>query len=59
MLNHIALEKLREYPGAPVNLQTFNDELCSARSHVLKLISRQRISVISFRRKPASMATTR
>ena len=40
MLNHIALEKLREYPGAPVNLQTFNDELCSARSHVLKLISR-------------------
>ena len=40
MLNPIVEETLREFPGAPVNLQTFNDELCSARSHVLKLISR-------------------
>lgn len=40
MLSKIVEERLRELPGAPIDVQAFKDELDSARNHTLELIRR-------------------
>ncbi|MGY5955379.1 Unsaturated chondroitin disaccharide hydrolase [Kosakonia sp. BK9b] len=40
MLSKIVEETLRDYPGAAIDVQTFKDELDSARAHTLELIRR-------------------
>lgn len=40
MLNHIVEERLRAFPGQPIDAGAFQDEMRSAREHVLELIRR-------------------
>jgi len=40
MLSKIVEERLRDYPGAPIDAQVFREELACARKHTLELIRR-------------------